>query len=127
MYSGPPLILRTYLQLQLVTWLPRSVIAVGVLLLAACAQTTPKYDVVVSTGFMNLHSHSVAELGYRVDLLAGVTTVLEPDAGGVSFARPPYSPTRGIHSFWVAGQLSMRHGQLIEGTGAGQKLIAYTR
>ena len=46
MYSGPPLILRTYLQLRLVTWLPRSVIAVGVLLLAACAQTTPKYDVV---------------------------------------------------------------------------------
>ena len=42
---------------------------------------------VVSPGFINLHSHSVAESGYRLELLDGVTTVLEfeaeLDAGGL--------------------------------------------
>ena len=37
---------------------------------------------VVSPGFINLHSHSVAEAGYQLELLDGVTTVLEPEAGG---------------------------------------------
>ncbi|MCH1579821.1 MAG: D-glutamate deacylase, partial [Luminiphilus sp.] len=36
---------------------------------------------IVSPGFINLHSHSVAELGYRLELLDGVTTVLELEAG----------------------------------------------
>jgi N-acyl-D-aspartate/D-glutamate deacylase len=36
---------------------------------------------VVSPGFINLHSHSVAEPGYRLELLDGVTTVLELEAG----------------------------------------------
>ena len=31
---------------------------------------------VVSPGFINLHSHSVATAGYRLELLDGVTTVL---------------------------------------------------
>ena len=42
---------------------------------------------VVSPGCINLHSHSVAESGYRLELLDGVTTVLEfeaeLDAGGL--------------------------------------------
>ena len=37
---------------------------------------------VVSPGFINLHSHSVAEAGYQLELLDGVTTVLELEAGG---------------------------------------------
>lgn len=41
----------------------------------------------VSPGFINLHSHSVAEQGYRVALLDGVTTVLELEAGGYPIAR----------------------------------------
>ena len=32
---------------------------------------------VVSPGFINLHSHSVATAGYRLELLDGVTTALE--------------------------------------------------
>ena len=36
---------------------------------------------VVSPGFINLHSHSVATAGYRLELLDGVTTVLELEAG----------------------------------------------
>ena len=39
----------------------------------------------------------------------------------------PFEPPSGIHSVWVAGQLSAQHGQLLEGAGAGQKLIADTR
>ena len=39
---------------------------------------------VVSSGFINLHSHSVAEAGYQLELLDGVTTVLELEAGGYS-------------------------------------------
>ena len=42
---------------------------------------------VVSPGFINLHSHSVAEPGYRLELLDGVTTVLELEAGGFPIAR----------------------------------------
>ena len=42
---------------------------------------------VVSPGFINLHSHSVAEAGYRLELLDGVTTVLELEAGTFSIAR----------------------------------------
>ena len=42
---------------------------------------------VVSPGFINLHSHSVAEAGYRLELLDGVTTVLELEAGGFPIAR----------------------------------------
>ena len=37
---------------------------------------------VVSPGFINLHSHSVAKVGYQLELLDGVTTVLELEAGG---------------------------------------------
>ena len=37
---------------------------------------------VVSPGFINLHSHSVSEAGYQLELLDGVTTVLELEAGG---------------------------------------------
>ena len=39
----------------------------------------------------------------------------------------PFEPPSGIYSVWVAGQLSAQHGQLLEGAGAGQKLIADTR
>ena len=39
----------------------------------------------------------------------------------------PFEPPTGMHSVWVAGQLSAQHGQLLEGAGAGQKLIADTR
>ena len=39
----------------------------------------------------------------------------------------PFEPPSGIYSVWVAGQLSAQHGQLVEGAGAGQKLIADTR
>ena len=42
---------------------------------------------VVSPGFINLHSHSVATAGYRLELLDGVTTVLELEAGGFPIAR----------------------------------------
>lgn len=115
------------------SWPLRAVIATGVLLLAACGQAPPPYDVainngrvidpesrldavrsigiragkieaisktpleaadvvdasglVVSPGFINLHSHSVAEPGYRLELLDGVTTVLELEAGGFPIAR----------------------------------------
>ena len=41
----------------------------------------------VAPGFINLHSHSVAEAGYRLELLDGVTTVLELEAGGFPIAR----------------------------------------
>ena len=41
----------------------------------------------VSPGFINLHSHSVAAAGYRLELLDGVTTVLELEAGGFPIAR----------------------------------------
>ena len=42
---------------------------------------------VVSPGFVNLHSHSVAQAGYRLELLDGVTTVLELEAGSFPIAR----------------------------------------
>ena len=42
---------------------------------------------VVSPGFINLHSHSVATAGYRLELLDGVTTVLELEAGSFPIAR----------------------------------------
>ena len=38
----------------------------------------------------------------------------------------PFEPPTGIHSVWVAGQLSAQHGQLIEGAGSGQKLTSTT-
>ena len=38
----------------------------------------------------------------------------------------PFEPPAGIHSVWVAGQLSAQRGQLIEGAGAGQKLTRTT-
>ena len=41
----------------------------------------------VAPGFINLHSHSLAEPGYRLELLDGVTTVLELEAGGFPIAR----------------------------------------
>ena len=44
-------------------------------------------DRVVSPGFINLHSHSVAEVGYRLELLDGVTTVLELEAGGYAIEK----------------------------------------
>ena len=42
---------------------------------------------VVSPGFINLHSHSVATAGYRLELLDGVTTVLELEAGSFPVSR----------------------------------------
>lgn len=42
---------------------------------------------VISPGFINLHSHSVAEAGYRLELLDGVTTVLELEAGSFPIAQ----------------------------------------
>ena len=42
---------------------------------------------VVSPGFINLHSHSVATAGYQLELLDGVTTVLELEAGRFPIAR----------------------------------------
>ena len=39
----------------------------------------------------------------------------------------PFEPPTGMHSVWVAGHLSAQHGQLLEGAGVGQKLIADTR
>ena len=39
----------------------------------------------------------------------------------------PFAPPAGIHSVWVSGHLSVKHGQLHERAGAGQKLIADTR
>jgi len=42
---------------------------------------------VVSPGFIKLHSHSVAEAGYRLELLDGVTTVLELEAGSFPISR----------------------------------------
>jgi len=39
----------------------------------------------------------------------------------------PFAPPTGIHSVWVSGHLSVKHGQLHERAGAGQKLIADTR
>ena len=39
----------------------------------------------------------------------------------------PFETPSGIHSVWVAGQLSVQHGELVKGAGAGQKLIANTR
>ena len=39
----------------------------------------------------------------------------------------PFETPSGIHSVWVAGQLSAQHGQLVEGASAGRKLIADTR
>ena len=44
-------------------------------------------ELVVSPGFINLHSHSVAQAGYRLELLDGVTTVLELEAGSFPIAR----------------------------------------
>ena len=41
----------------------------------------------VAPGFINLHSHSVAEAGYRLELLDGVTTVLELEAGSFPISR----------------------------------------
>jgi N-acyl-D-aspartate/D-glutamate deacylase len=41
----------------------------------------------VAPGFINLHSHSLAEPGYRLELLDGVTTVLELEAGGFPITR----------------------------------------
>ena len=48
---------------------------------------------VVSPGFINLHSHSVATAGYQLELLDGVTTVLELEAGGF--------PLRVLVSSWA--------------------------
>ncbi|MGB2419587.1 MAG: amidohydrolase family protein, partial [Luminiphilus sp.] len=133
MRSDFPIITSFRFSLLSKSWPLRAVIATGVLLLAACGQAPPPYDVainngrvidpenrldavrsigiragkieaisktpleaadvvdasglVVSPGFINLHSHSVAEPGYRLELLDGVTTVLELEAGGFPIAR----------------------------------------
>ena len=42
---------------------------------------------VVAPGFINLHSHALAEPGYRLELLDGVTTVLELEAGSFPVSR----------------------------------------
>ena len=42
---------------------------------------------VVSPGFINLHSQSVATAGYRLALLDGVTTLLELEAGSFPISR----------------------------------------
>ena len=39
----------------------------------------------------------------------------------------PFVPPAGIHSVRVSGHLSVKHGQLHERAGAGQKLVADTR
>ena len=41
----------------------------------------------VSPGFIDLHSFSVATAGYQLELLDGVTTLLELEAGGFPIAR----------------------------------------
>ena len=38
----------------------------------------------------------------------------------------PFETPSGIHSVWVAGQLSVQHGELVEGAGAGDKLTSST-
>ncbi|MGB2523050.1 MAG: amidohydrolase family protein [Luminiphilus sp.] len=133
MRSEFPIITSFRFSLLSKSWSLLAVMATGLLLLAACGQAPPPYDVainngrvvdpesrldavrsigiragkieaiskapleaadvvdasglVVSPGFINLHSHSVAEPGYRLELLDGVTTVLELEAGGFPIAR----------------------------------------
>ena len=42
---------------------------------------------VVSPGFINLHSHSVTTAGYHLELLDGVVTLLELEAGSFPISR----------------------------------------
>ena len=44
-----------------------------------------------------------------------------------AFYEAPVAPPTGIHSVWVSGHLSVKHGQSHARAGAGQKLIADTR
>ena len=133
MRSGFSIIASFRFSLLSKSWPLRAVIVTGVLLLAACGQAPPPYDVAINNGrvidpesrldavrsigiragrieaisktpleasnvvdasgmavapgFINLHSHSLAEPGYRLELLDGVTTVLELEAGGFPITR----------------------------------------
>ena len=133
MRSGFSIIASFRFSLLSKSWPLRAAIVTGVLLLAACGQAPPPYDVAINNGrvidpesrldavrsigiragrieaisktpleasnvvdasgmavapgFINLHSHSLAEPGYRLELLDGVTTVLELEAGGFPITR----------------------------------------
>jgi len=68
---------------------------------------------VVSPGFINLHSHSVAEAGYQLELLDGVTTVLELEAGSYPIdtfgqqlgASPPTHFGASVGHAWIRLQI----------------------
>ena len=99
------------------------IVAIGEAPLAA-ARTIDATGLVVSPGFIDLHTHSPTPLGQRYQLLDGVTTALELEAGAHPIeefgadlregARIHYGASAGFGSVRLEAMLGIRQANLLQ-------------